>query len=106
MIIHRNGRFAIPDLKAKNGVFVNGERIPIERDVIVPIGSEVSITQNIVVELWDPTTVVNRNTTRMGSTVTQTQHSQVTGTEHLFRPMLGIRYVDDDEEVGDDYSPL
>lgn len=106
MIIHRNGRFAIRDLKAKNGVFVNGERIPIERDVIVPIGSEVSITQNIVVELWDPTTVVNRNTTRMGSTVTQTQHSQVTGTEHLFRPMLGIRYVDDDEEVGDDYSPL
>ncbi len=106
MIIHRNGRFAIRDLKAKNGVFVNGERIPIERDVVVPIGSEVSITQNIVVELWDPTTVVNRNTTRMGSTVTQTQHSQVTGTEHLFRPMLGIRYVDDDEEVGDDYSPL
>jgi len=106
MIIHRNGRFAIRDLKAKNGVFVNGERIPIERDVIVPIGSEVGITQNIIVELWDPTTVVNRNVSRMGSTVTQTQGSQVTGTEHLFRPMLGIRYVDDEEAVDDDYSPL
>lgn len=105
MLIHRNGRFAIRDLKAKNGVFVNGERIPIERDVIVPIGSEVSITQNIIVELWDPTTIVNTNRSRQ-ATATQTQQSQVTGSEHLFRPLLGIRYVDDEEEVSDDYSPL
>jgi len=73
--------------------------------VIVPIGSEVSITQNIIVELWDPTTIVNTNRSRQ-ATATQTQQSQVTGSEHLFRPLLGIRYVDDEEEVSDDYSPL
>ncbi|MBE2270970.1 MAG: FHA domain-containing protein [Anaerolinea sp.] len=105
MIIHRGGKFTIRDLKSKNGVFVNGERIPVERDVIVPIGSEVGITQNIIVELWDPTTIVHRNSTR-SMTSTQMNQSQVSGTEALFRPLLGIRYVDDEEEVSDDYSPL
>src|SRR5690606_19134814 len=58
MITYRNNRFFIRDLGSKNGTFVNGERIQPERDTIVPNGSEVEITRQVVFELWDPDTVV------------------------------------------------
>lgn len=107
MIVHRNGKFAVRDLKSKNGVFVNGERIPVERDVIVPIGSEVGITQNIVVELWDPNTQVSERRSRQTTTSqTSATQSRITGTDFLFRAVPGIRYVDDEEAVDDDYSPI
>ena len=107
VITQHNGKFSIRDLKSKNGVFVNGERIPIDRDVIVPIGSEVGITQNIIVELWDPDTVVSAQRSRISSVAQSTQlQSRGLQTDYLFRAVPGIRYVDDEEEVDDDYSPL
>jgi FHA domain-containing protein len=103
---YRNGNFHIRDLGAKNGTFVNGERIPKERDIIVPIGSEVSITQKITFELWDPFTVINIAGKR-GDTQAEEYRSQITGDELIFRPMFGIKYTDDDDtEITDDYSPI
>jgi hypothetical protein len=106
MFIYRNGSFLVRDLGAKNGTFVNGERIPKERDIIVPIGSEVSITQNITFELWDPHTVINIAGKR-GDTQAEEFRSQITGDELIFRPMFGIKYTDDDDsDITDDYSPI
>ena len=106
MFIYRNGNFLVRDLGAKNGTFVNGERIPKERDVIVPIGSEVGITQNITFELWDPFTVINIAGKR-GDTQAEEFRSQITGDELIFRPMFGIKYTDDDDtDITDDYSPI
>lgn len=106
VFIYRNGNFLVRDLGAKNGTFVNGERIAKERDVIVPIGSEVSITQNITFELWDPFTVINIAGKR-GDTQAEEYRSQITGDELVFRPMFGIKYTDDDDtDITDDYSPV
>ena len=106
MFIYRNGNFLVRDLGAKNGTFVNGERIVKERDVIVPIGSEVGITQNITFELWDPFTVINIAGKR-GDTQAEEFRSQITGDELVFRPMFGIKYSDDDDtDITDDYSPV
>jgi hypothetical protein len=87
MFIYRNGNFLVRDLGAKNGTFVNGERIAKERDVIVPIGSEVGITQNITFELWDPFTVINIAGKR-GDTQAEEFRSQITGDELIFRPYV------------------
>ena len=106
IFIYRNSNFLVRDLGAKNGTFVNGERIPKERDIIVPIGSEVGITQNITFELWDPFTVINIAGKR-GDTQAEEYRSQITGDELVFRPMFGIKYTDDDDtEITDDYSPI
>lgn len=110
MITFRNNRFLIRDLGSKNGTFVNGERILPERDTIVPNGSEVEITRQVVFELWDPDTVVridyqmdDARTERLNSTnVRSTTMDSVS-----FPSALGIRAADDDDgEIGEDYSPV
>ncbi|MEO8609195.1 MAG: FHA domain-containing protein [Chloroflexota bacterium] len=106
VFIYRNNNFHLRDFGSKNGTFVNGERIPKERDIIVPIGSEVSITQNLTFELWDPFTVINIAGKR-GDTQAEEYRSQITGDELVFRPMFGIKYTDDDDtDITDDYSPI
>ncbi len=106
LITHRRGRFTIRDLNSKNGTYVNGERLMPERELIVPIGSEIAVTQNIVFELWDAHTVVkvdyqgdglrsDRVTddsgvrTNQPSRFNSTSHSSVEG-----------------EPIDDDYSPI
>lgn len=104
----RNGNFRLRDMGTKNGTFVNGERVPLERDVAVPIGSEIGITKNIKVELWDPRKVIDYDQKRADrkkdaqiATKTQTHHGEMD-----FPGLPGIHYIDDDgSEVGDDYSP-
>jgi FHA domain-containing protein len=107
-IICREGGFSIRDLNTKNGTFVNGERIPRDREIVVPIGSEVSITERIKLELWDPHTEVNLETRRAGqSDVGTTTRANTSAADTLFQPVPGIRYADDDDsEVEEDYSPL
>ncbi|MBK8135671.1 MAG: FHA domain-containing protein [Chloroflexi bacterium] len=109
MITFRNNRFLIRDLGSKNGTFVNGERILPERDTIVPNGSEVEITRQVVFELWDPDTVVrvdyqmdDARTERLNSRISTTTADSVS-----FPSALGIRAADDDDgEIGEDYSPV
>jgi hypothetical protein len=108
MIMLRKNTFFIRDLGAKNGTFVNGERLPKNRDIPVPIGSEVNITMNISMELWDAKTVVKLTDRRTSAT----HHSTVTKTasEHddlVLKSVFGIKFSGDDEgNVGDDYSPI
>lgn len=106
LITHKRGRFTIKDLNSKNGVFVNGERIQADRDVIVPIGSEVAITQNVVFELWDPNTVVKvdyQGENIRSSRVTE-DTAQNTGTQS--RLTATTAGYDDSEPIDDDYSPV
>jgi len=104
----KNGNFRLKDMGTKNGTYVNGERVPLERDVAVPIGSEIGITKNIKVELWDPRKVIDYDQKRVDrknavqiATRTRTHHGELD-----FPGLPGIHYIDDDEsEVEDDYSP-
>ncbi len=108
MIMLRKNTFFVRDLGAKNGTFVNGERLPKNRDIPVPIGSEVNITMNISVELWDAKTVVKLTDRRTSAT----HHSVITKTlqasdELVLKSVFGIKFSGDDEgKVDDDYSPI
>jgi hypothetical protein len=109
MIMLRKNTFFIRDLGAKNGTFVNGERLPKNRDIPVPIGSEVNITMNISMELWDAKTVVKLTDRRTSAT----HHSSVltktaqASDELELRSVFGIRFAGEDEgKVDDDYSPI
>lgn len=105
---YRGGRFLLRDLGSKNGTFVNGERLTPERDVVVPNGSEVEITRNIVFELWDPDTVVNVDY-QMEDVATERMNTRITTTVDTvsYPSALGIRAAaDDDAEIGEDYSPV
>ncbi len=108
MIMLRKNTFFIRDLGAKNGTFVNGERLPKNRDIPVPIGSEINITMNISMELWDAKTVVKLTDRRTSAT----HHSTVTKTasdsdELVLKSVFGIKFSGDDEgKVDDDYSPI
>jgi hypothetical protein len=107
-IMLRKNTFFIRDLGAKNGTFVNGERLPKNRDIPVPIGSEINITMNISMELWDAKTVVKLTDRRTSAT----HHSTVTKTasdsdELVLKSVFGIKFAGQDEgKVGDDYSPI
>jgi hypothetical protein len=103
--IYRDGRFFIKDLGSKNGTFVNGERLPREREIIVPIGSEIEVTKNIAFELWDPNTVLDLEK------IESTHHSVDSAVyyeddELAFQAMPGIIYTDDNDEIAEDYSPF
>lgn len=103
-VAYRGGEFIIKDLGSKNGTYVNGERLPREREVIVPLGSEIEITKNIALEIWDPETVVDVDK----EVTTSDQEISHHGDEELiFQPMPGIAYADDTEgDIGDNYSPI
>lgn len=109
MISLRKNTFFIRDLGAKNGTFVNGERLPKNRDIPVPIGSEVNITMNISMELWDAKTVVkltDRKTSATHHSSVLTKTAQASDELEL-KSVFGIRFAGEDEgKVGDDYSPI
>jgi hypothetical protein len=104
----RNGNFRLRDMGTKNGTYVNGDRVPLERDVAVPIGSEIGITKNITVELWDPRKIIDYDQKRLDrkqnaqlATKTRTHHGELE-----FPGWPGIQYLDDDQsEIDDEYSP-
>jgi hypothetical protein len=103
-VTFRSGAFIIKDLGSKNGTYVNGERLPREREVIVPVGSEVEITKNIALEIWDPETVVDVDR----EVVTSEQEFSTHGDDELiFQPLPGIAYADDTEgAISNDYTPI
>jgi hypothetical protein len=108
MIIHHDGRFSIRDLGGKNGTFVNGERISRDRDTAAPVGSEIGITKNITMELWDMETVISlesklTSAAGMSTAVRSTER----GDELRFKSVLGIKQADDEEDIiPEDYSPV
>jgi pSer/pThr/pTyr-binding forkhead associated (FHA) protein len=106
MFIVRNGNFSLRDLNTKNGTFVNGERLPGNRDVDVPVGSEIGITSNIRLEFWDAKTPMNVEQ-RLESIHEQSHATQghSTAGEMTFHPLIGVN-ADEGEEITDDYSPI
>lgn len=105
MISYRDNEFVIKDLGSKNGTFVNGERLLREREVIAPIGSEIEVTKNITVELWDANTAVEpRRAAKPDQETADTPHDSG---ELLFQPLLEVVYAEDDGgEIDDTYSPI
>ncbi|MEP6984718.1 MAG: FHA domain-containing protein, partial [Chloroflexota bacterium] len=108
MIMLRKNTFFIRDLGAKNGTFVNGERLPKNRDIPVPIGSEINITMNISMELWDAKTVVKLTDRRTNATHHSTIVKTVQASDELvLKSVFGIKFAGEDESgVDDDYSPI
>ncbi|MCC6894483.1 MAG: FHA domain-containing protein [Anaerolineae bacterium] len=108
-IMLRKKTFFIRDLGGKNGTFVNGERLPKNRDIPVPLGSEVNLTMNISMELWDAKTVVklhDRKTSYTHHSSVATKTAQASDELEL-RSVFGIKFAGEDEgKVGDDYSPI
>lgn len=106
VITHKRGRFTIRDLNSKNGTFVNGERLQPDRDVIVPIGSEVAITQNVVFELWDKDTIVKVD--YQGEAVRSTRITQESGVKTNTGTRTGSTVGGDfdGDPIDDDYSPV
>jgi hypothetical protein len=101
-ISYRGGRFLIRDLGSKNGTFLNGERLPADRDVIAPVGSEVGITRSISTELWDPFTKVE---IRRGNRATQETHGNLSTVGRMTTGYSTMGTMDDDP-VDDGYSPI
>jgi hypothetical protein len=106
LITHKRGRFTIRDLNSKNGTYVNGERLHPDRDTIVPVGSEVAVTQNIVFELWDPNTVVKVDYQGDAIRSNRVTEDNNTRTNPPTRANSSTVSSIDGEPVGDDYSPV
>jgi pSer/pThr/pTyr-binding forkhead associated (FHA) protein len=108
MLLFQDGNLTIKDLGSKNGTFVNGERLPREREVIVPFGSEIGVTRSVIFELYDPAADIVLEEIIRSSEHGDTAHG-AGGDEGdlVFRPLPGINYADDEgAEIDDDYSPL
>lgn len=101
-VFNRNGRFTVRDLGSKNGTFVEGERIPPNQDVPVPFESEIDITKNIKVMLYDPEADVTLHT------IMDSEHGidRTTDPGLRFKPFLQVNYPDDDNEIPQNYSPI
>ena len=106
-LTHKRGRFTVRDLNSKNGTYVNGERIQPDRDVIIPIGSEIAITQNVVFELWDPNTIVKVDYQGDSLRSTRVTDDSAFNTGTGSRVTAGMSTaVDDSEPIDDTYSPV
>jgi hypothetical protein len=105
-LVHRNGDFFIEDMYSKNGIFINGERIPRDREVVVPISSEIEITKHIAFELWDPDTEINLEAEITNAHVQEDDLPSYED-ELVFKPLMGVTYAaDNGGEVDDSYSPI
>lgn len=95
----------VRDLNSKNGTFINGERVPLDVDMPVPIGSEIAVTKSVILEIWDADTVIDT------SRFDHDHDGDDDEDEHMhqaeFQPLPGLRYIPDDgDPIGDNYSPI
>lgn len=105
-IIVQDGQFSVRDLNTKNGTFINGERIPRDREITVPLGSEIGITKNIILEIWGPDMEFEFEEELVIDPKTGIPTSPH-GRELVFKPLPGLRYApDEDAPITDDYSPI
>lgn len=105
IMIGDNHQYTIRDLNSKNGTFVNDERIPEEEGMPAPIGSEISITKSITMEIWEPDMVMD--TRRFDRDGDGDDDALEEVKEAEFQPLPGLKYAEDDRgTIGDDYEPI
>lgn len=105
ILIEDNNQYSVRDLSSKNGTYVNDERIPEDDSMPAPLGSEISITKSITMEIWDAGTVLD--TTRFDLDGDGEDDAMDVEEEAEFKPLPGLKYVDDDGgTVGSDYEPI
>jgi hypothetical protein len=105
IVIGENHQYTIRDLNSKNGTFVNDERIPEEEGMPAPIGSEISITKSITMEIWEAEMVLD--TTRFDRDGDGDDDAMDEIEEAEFQPLPGLKYAEDDRgSIGDDYEPI
>lgn len=105
IVIGDNHQYTIRDLNSKNGTFVNDERIPEDEGMPAPIGSEISITKSITMEIWEPDMVMD--TRRFDRDGDGDDDSMDEVAEAEFQPLPGLKYAEDDRgAIGDDYEPI
>ncbi|MFC1960169.1 FHA domain-containing protein [Chloroflexota bacterium] len=105
LITFHDNRFFVRDLGSKNGTYVNGERIrQANVEVDVPLGSEISITRNIVLEIRG----LEYQVTLDGDDgVGKTAYSTVAHENVEFKRLPGLRYAPDQgAAIDDNYSPI
>lgn len=93
----------VRDLDSINGTFVNGERILGSEETFVPMGSELSLTKELVFEVWEPDKELHDEDylTSMikSSTLLDAENVQ-------YKPLPGIPHTPDDgPPIEDNYSP-
>ncbi len=104
LVLWHNDRPYVRDVGSKNGTFVNGERVPADSEIDAPIGSEISITKHLVMELRRADyEMITTDESAYGSTA----HSTAAHDAVELQRLPGLRYAPDSgPEVSDDYSPI
>lgn len=96
---------SVRDLGSKNGTFVNGEPVRQGRDVRVPVGSELSITKAIVLEVWGPEKQFKPEDLIVDETDLDATATLMN--EAVFKPVPGMEYAPDNgRPLDDEYSPI
>lgn len=103
LIKHSRGNFTITDLGSKNGTFVDGERLPVNREVPVPMRSEISITKNITLELREPDA---EYVPPQGMQTMEQRAGDTTTGELRFKPMLEGPYSGAGGSLPQKYDPF
>lgn len=97
-------RILVRDLGSKNGTYINGERLQVGRDYTAPIGSEVGITANILVQVWDTTAKLNLDELMLTK---QGERADSTAADLVFQsPLDDVEFMGGTGEISDDYRPL
>gem|GEM_PF-1310970 len=105
IMVGDNHQYTIRDLNSKNGTYVNDERIPEEEGMPAPIGSEISITKSITMEIWEPDMVLDTRRFDRDGDGDDDDLEEVKEAE--FQPLPGLKYAEDDRgSIGNDYEPI
>jgi pSer/pThr/pTyr-binding forkhead associated (FHA) protein len=103
-ILWHNDRPYVRDLGSKNGTFVNGERVSADSEIDAPIGSEISITRHLIIELRRAEyELLTTDESAYGSTAYSTAAHDAVELQRL----PGLRYAPDSgPDIDEDYSPF
>lgn len=105
IMVEEGNQFLVRDLGSKNGTYVNDERVKDDESKPAPLGSEISITKSITMEIWDAN--IQLDMTRFDRDGDGDDDALDEVEEAEFQPLPGLKYVDDDgDPISPDYEPI